>query len=200
MGTHQEVESLLARVGMGDRAAFKALYGLTAGVLLATAVRVLKDRHAAEDVVQEVFAQLWHKASEVTAPSAKTLAWLCVVTRNRAVDHLRKRPAELSIHGQADDGEEIVHDAASEQPGVSEQLSFEQDLVPGMEIKVHFTANRVGKYELACAELCGQLHFKMKSFMLVLPEEEIQELNGLAQEAFQTRMTELLNKYQLPQY
>jgi cytochrome c oxidase subunit 2 len=80
------------------------------------------------------------------------------------------------------------------------QLRFKQDLVPGMEIKVHFTANRVGKYELACAELCGQLHFKMKSFMLVLPEEEIQELNGLAQEAFQTRMTELLNKYQLPQY
>lgn len=127
MGTHQEVELLLARVGMGDRAAFKALYGLTAGVLLATAARVLQDRHAAEDVVQEVFARLWHKASETTAPSARTLAWLCVVTRNRAVDHLRKRPAEVSIHGQADDGEEIVHDAASEQPGVFEQLSFEQD-------------------------------------------------------------------------
>ena len=80
------------------------------------------------------------------------------------------------------------------------QLRFKQDLVPGMEIKVHFTANKVGKYELACAELCGQLHFKMKSYMLVLPEEEIQQLNGLAQEAFQAKMAEFLNKYQLPQY
>ena len=80
------------------------------------------------------------------------------------------------------------------------QLRFKQDLVPGMEIKVHFTANKVGKYELACAELCGQLHFKMKSFMLVLPEEEIQSLKALPQEQFQTRMTELLAKYQLPTY
>lgn len=78
------------------------------------------------------------------------------------------------------------------------QLRFKQDLVPGMEIKVHFTANRVGKYELACAELCGQLHFKMKSFMLVLPEDEMQSLSALGQAEFQDRMTELLAKYQLP--
>ena len=80
------------------------------------------------------------------------------------------------------------------------QLRFKQDLVPGMEIKVHFTANKVGKYELACAELCGQLHFKMKSYMLVLPEEEIQQLQGLGQEQYQTKMVELLNKYPLPTY
>ena len=78
------------------------------------------------------------------------------------------------------------------------QLRFKQDLVPGMEIKVHFTANRVGKYELACAELCGQLHFKMKSYMLVLPEDELQALNALGQEQFQARMVELLAKYPLP--
>ena len=80
------------------------------------------------------------------------------------------------------------------------QLRFKQDLVPGMEIKIHFTANKVGKYELACAELCGQLHFKMRSFMLVLPEEEIQSLQAMPQAQFQARMAELLNQYQLPNY
>jgi cytochrome c oxidase subunit II len=80
------------------------------------------------------------------------------------------------------------------------QLRFKQDLVPGMEIKVHFTANKVGKYELACAELCGQLHFKMKSYMLVLPEEEIQAMQAMPQEQFQAKMAELLNKYPLPTY
>ncbi|HSE23524.1 MAG TPA: cytochrome c oxidase subunit II [Pyrinomonadaceae bacterium] len=80
------------------------------------------------------------------------------------------------------------------------QLRFKQDLVPGMEIKVHFTANKVGRYELACAELCGQLHFKMKSYMLVLPEDEIQSLKALSQEQFQARMVELLAKYPLPTY
>ncbi len=80
------------------------------------------------------------------------------------------------------------------------QLRFKQDLVPGMEIKVHFTANKVGKYELACAELCGQLHFKMRSFMLVLPEADIQALQGMPQAEFQARVAELLNQYQLPTY
>lgn len=74
-------------------------------------------------------------------------------------------------------------------------LRFKQDLVPGMEIKVHFTANKVGKYELACAELCGQLHFKMKSYMLVLPDDELEPMKAMSQEQFQARMVELLAKY-----
>src|SRR5947209_7402549 len=80
------------------------------------------------------------------------------------------------------------------------QLRFKQDLVPGMAIHVHFTANQVGKYELACAELCGMNHFKMKSFLLVLPENEFNELVAMPQNQFQTRKDELLNKYQLPNY
>ncbi|PYS74005.1 MAG: hypothetical protein DMF69_03080 [Acidobacteria bacterium] len=76
-------------------------------------------------------------------------------------------------------------------------LRFKQDLVPGMEIKVHFTPTKVGKYELACAELCGQLHFKMKSYMLVLPDEEIKTLQAMPQEQFQARMVELLAQYPL---
>jgi cytochrome c oxidase subunit II len=80
------------------------------------------------------------------------------------------------------------------------QLRFKQDLVPGMAIRVHFTVKKTGKYELACAELCGMNHFKMKSYMLVLPEDEFRDLTALSQEKFQARKDELLNKYQLPQY
>jgi cytochrome c oxidase subunit II len=75
-------------------------------------------------------------------------------------------------------------------------LRFKQDLVPGMAINVHFTAQKAGKYELACAELCGQLHYKMKSYMLVLPDNEYNELVALPQAQFQARMGELLKKYQ----
>jgi cytochrome c oxidase subunit 2 len=80
------------------------------------------------------------------------------------------------------------------------QLRFKQDLVPGMEIKVHFTANKVGKYELACAELCGQLHCKMTSYRHVVPEADIQALQAMPQEQFQARVAELLNQHQLPTY
>jgi heme/copper-type cytochrome/quinol oxidase subunit 2 len=53
---------------------------------------------------------------------------------------------------------------------------------------------------LACAELCGMNHYKMKSYLLVLPENEFSELALLPQAQFQTRKDELLNKYQLPNY
>ena len=57
---------------------------------------------------------------------------------------------------------------------------------------------RSGKYELACAELCGQLHFKMKSYLLVFPEEEHQEPDGVSRRIIFKRIGELLAKYPLP--
>jgi len=80
------------------------------------------------------------------------------------------------------------------------QLRFKQDLVPGMAIHVHFTATQIGKYELACAELCGMNHYKMKSYMLVLPQSEFDDLTKMTQGPFQERKQQLLDKYQLPQY
>ena len=74
-------------------------------------------------------------------------------------------------------------------------LRFKQDLVPGLNISVHFTPVKVGRYELACAELCGQLHYKMKSYMLVLPEEEHRALVTLPPAQFGTRISELIKKY-----
>jgi cytochrome c oxidase subunit II len=80
------------------------------------------------------------------------------------------------------------------------QLRFKQDLVPGMAIRVHFTANKIGKYELACAELCGMNHYKMKSYMLVLSQSDFDALNQMPQAQFQDRKNQLLDSYQLPQY
>lgn len=80
------------------------------------------------------------------------------------------------------------------------QLRFKQDLVPGMAIRVHFTVNKIGKYELACAELCGMNHFKMKTFMLVLPQADFDALVVMTPAQFQDKKNELLNSYQLPQY
>jgi cytochrome c oxidase subunit 2 len=80
------------------------------------------------------------------------------------------------------------------------QLRFKQDLVPGMAIHVHFTATKVGKYEMACAELCGMNHFKMKSYLLVLPQSDFDSLTQMPQAQFQERKNQLLDSYQLPQY
>jgi len=75
------------------------------------------------------------------------------------------------------------------------QLRFKQDAVPGLDINVHFTPVVVGQYEIACAELCGQQHYKMKSYMLVLPEDEYRQLTALSQDQFQAQVSQLLRKY-----
>ncbi|MBV9925119.1 MAG: cytochrome c oxidase subunit II [Acidobacteria bacterium] len=75
------------------------------------------------------------------------------------------------------------------------QLRFKQDAVPGLDVKVHFTPKTVGQYEIACAELCGQQHYKMRAYMLVLPPEEYDELVALPQAQFNKRVGELVKKY-----
>jgi cytochrome c oxidase subunit 2 len=75
------------------------------------------------------------------------------------------------------------------------QLRFKQDAVPGIDINVHFTPVVVGQYEIACAELCGQQHYKMKSFMLVLPSDEYRQLTAMPQAQFQAQVSQLLKKY-----
>ena len=54
------------------------------------------------------------------------------------------------------------------------QLRVKQDAVPGMGIQVHFIANKVGEYEIACAELCGMQHYKMRGRLLVMPDAEFE--------------------------
>lgn len=77
------------------------------------------------------------------------------------------------------------------------QLRFKQDAVPGLDVKVHFTPQQVGQYEIACAELCGQQHYKMRSYMLVVPADEYDALVSMPQAQFNKRVGELVKKYPL---
>lgn len=61
------------------------------------------------------------------------------------------------------------------------ELRFKQDAVPGMLIRLRFVANQVGRYEIACAELCGLGHSNMRAFLEVMPEAEFE--NWLRQQA-----------------
>ena len=53
-------------------------------------------------------------------------------------------------------------------------LRVKQDAIPGMRIPIWFEANRTGTYQIACAQLCGLGHYRMRGFVTVLPEEEFQ--------------------------
>ena len=51
-------------------------------------------------------------------------------------------------------------------------LRLKQDTVPGMAIPIHFKAMKTGEYEIACAELCGMEHFKMRGYLMVMSDED----------------------------
>ena len=60
-------------------------------------------------------------------------------------------------------------------------LRVKQDTVPGLMIPIHFTATKIGEYEIPCAELCGMQHYKMRARLLVMSEADFE--NWLKQRA-----------------
>ena len=83
-----EIE-LLRRIGQGDRRSFEELYDRFSGVLFSTAYRVLNNREAAEDVLQDVFIQIWEKAPLYDPARGKPMTWAVTLTRNKSIDRLR---------------------------------------------------------------------------------------------------------------
>ncbi len=81
--------ALLQRVAQGDRRAFEELYDRFSGVLFSTAYRVLNNQEAAEDVLQDVFIQIWEKAPLYDPTRGKPMTWAVTLTRNKAIDRLR---------------------------------------------------------------------------------------------------------------
>ena len=81
----------------GDQSAMADLYDRYSGVVYGVALRVLGNTTAAEDVVQEIFLQLWRNPRAFDAERGRLAPWLAVIARNRAIDHLRKRPREDDI-------------------------------------------------------------------------------------------------------
>jgi len=94
---HKDDAALIARMRAGDQSAMADLYDRYSGVVYGVALRVLANTTAAEDVVQEIFLQLWRNPQSFDAERGRLAPWLAVIARNLAIDHLRKRPLEDDI-------------------------------------------------------------------------------------------------------
>lgn len=85
------------RFKLGDEQAAADLYDRYSQLIYSVAHQVLRDPGTSEDVLQEVFLQLW-RVPDAFDPAKGTLAaWLTVVSRRRAIDRLRKRRAETDV-------------------------------------------------------------------------------------------------------
>lgn len=120
-------EALIRRVAEHDGAALRALYEATSGRLLAIANKVLDDRAAAEDVLQDVYMGLWHRAERIPQPCLQPLAWLTTLVRHRAIDKARRRRPEVPLQWQDADGETHEVDLPDEGAAPPEQMQQVQE-------------------------------------------------------------------------
>src|SRR5512132_3083514 len=116
----RELAQLLARAGLGDRPAFATLYARTSAHLFAVVLRINRDRAQAEDILQEVYVNVWRAAKGFDAAQSQPLTWLTSIARNRAIDSLRRNQSRPQIQGSsafagaADAEDDSVYDTVAD--------------------------------------------------------------------------------------
>jgi RNA polymerase sigma-70 factor (ECF subfamily) len=86
--------SLLARIGQKDEEALSALYDRYSGLVFSEARRILRDTGAAEEILQDLFFQVWRTAERFDPARGSLAGWLLVAARNRAISKLRKKSGQ----------------------------------------------------------------------------------------------------------
>jgi len=81
--------ALLERITRRERAAFEELYARYVNILYATALKFVREESDAQDVVQDVFIQVWDKAKMYDPSKGKPLTWVLTLVRNRSIDRIR---------------------------------------------------------------------------------------------------------------
>lgn len=108
-GGPADVDDLMRRAARGDSKAFEQLYDELSPAVYGLARRVVRDPVRAEDVTQEVFIDVWRKATRFDVERGKAKTWIMTIAHRRAVDTVRRSEAQKrqDHHGAPD---EVSHD------------------------------------------------------------------------------------------
>ncbi|WP_416194644.1 MULTISPECIES: sigma-70 family RNA polymerase sigma factor [unclassified Pseudomonas] len=115
-----ELRQLLAECTLGNRQAFENLYRRVSKRLFAVALRCMNRSDLAEEVLQESFVRIWHNASRYDGNLSAPMTWMISITRNQAIDQLRKHREVPLTEEQAD----ILFD---DSPSAHEQLDSQRE-------------------------------------------------------------------------
>ncbi|MFM9936978.1 MAG: sigma-70 family RNA polymerase sigma factor [Novosphingobium sp.] len=107
------------RLGQGDNSALPVIYRATSAKLFGIILRILGDQTEAEDVLQDVYINLWQHAARFDVARASPISWLATFARNRAVDRLRRLTAQGAGRREPIEAADEVPDPA---PRADDQL------------------------------------------------------------------------------
>jgi len=106
----ERLRHLLARCALRDRAAFVDVYHATSANLHGVALRILKNRHWAEEVLQDAFVKVWQHAAEYNPQRGAAMTWMINIVRNQALDLCRR--ADFRAQADAAEVDEALPDEA----------------------------------------------------------------------------------------
>ena len=112
------LDDLMARCSLRDQRAFAELYRRTSGRLLAVAMRIVRRRDWAEEILQESFVSIWHHVPQYDRVRSAPMTWMTTIVRNRALDWVRRPQHETSDEGL----EHVVENWADDAPGPLDRL------------------------------------------------------------------------------
>lgn len=166
---NRELGALLARTGLGDRAAFATLYERSSAHLFAVVLRINKNKAQAEDVLQEVYVKVWRSAASFDAAQSQPLTWLTSIARHQAIDSLRRtqtQPQTVSVHQDNTDDDSdtnMLDHTASDAPGPLDLLSQASDARALSHCMQHLSAPQ--RQSLALAFYDGLSHAEVAQHM-----------------------------------
>ncbi|MDM0112014.1 sigma-70 family RNA polymerase sigma factor [Variovorax sp. J22R133] len=157
-----ELMALIDRVGQRDETALRLLYDRTAPRLLGLAMRVVRQREWAEDVLQESFLTIWRVAGDYRSSLSPPLAWMGLIVRSRSLDLLRRRSAERAQLTQDLDetmADALVSDAASpmDAADASEQAQALHRCLQELDGRQREVVSLAWLHDMSHVELAGQL-------------------------------------------
>jgi RNA polymerase sigma factor (sigma-70 family) len=157
-----ELMALIDRVGLRDETALRLLYERTSPKLFGLAMRVVRRREWAEDVLQESFLTIWRAAGDYRSTLSPPMAWMGLIVRSRSLDFLRRRTADRAqLTQEFDDvmAETFESDAANpmDSADASEQAWALHQCLSRLEGKQREVLSLAYLRELSHGELAEQL-------------------------------------------
>lgn len=162
-----ELAALVLRICAQHEASLARLYEATSGRIYGLVLRVVRNTAVAEEVVEDVFWQVWREAPRFDAGRGKVLAWLLTIARSRAIDALR-RQERVRAHEQATDDDETIEALA------------DHDRNPGPDELVAASQHHVRLHALLATLEPLQRQLLSLAFFRGCTHEEIAEQTGLA--------------------